>query len=133
MVDPSLHGAYPMKSLSRFADIISRSLQVKKVHFIHQPFDYNKKQCRVTVFDITLTIFSLRCLLIFLSIDGTRIQTAHIRNCPRSSTHDLKIYTAFDYHAEAIFYCQILVLWASTFKHHPFYECNIVISSCNIY
>lgn len=28
MVDPSLHGAYPMKSLSRFADIISRSLQV---------------------------------------------------------------------------------------------------------
>ncbi|CAN8305554.1 unnamed protein product [Cochlearia groenlandica] len=29
MVDPSLHGAYPMKSLSRFADIISRSLQME--------------------------------------------------------------------------------------------------------
>ena len=29
MVDPSLHGAYPKKSLSCFADIISRSLQVK--------------------------------------------------------------------------------------------------------
>ncbi|KAF3610568.1 hypothetical protein DY000_02044974, partial [Brassica cretica] len=29
MVDPSLHGAYPKKSLSRFADIISRSLQME--------------------------------------------------------------------------------------------------------
>ncbi|XP_010533880.1 PREDICTED: protein STRUBBELIG [Tarenaya hassleriana] len=29
MVDPSLNGAYPMKSLSRFADIISRSLQIE--------------------------------------------------------------------------------------------------------
>lgn len=28
MADPSLHGAYSVKSLSRFADIISRSLQV---------------------------------------------------------------------------------------------------------
>ncbi|XP_061977312.1 protein STRUBBELIG-RECEPTOR FAMILY 3-like isoform X2 [Populus nigra] len=27
MVDPSLHGAYPVKSLSRFADIISRCIQ----------------------------------------------------------------------------------------------------------
>ncbi|KAJ4915468.1 Protein STRUBBELIG [Raphanus sativus] len=29
MVDPSLHGSYPKKSLSRFADIISRSLQME--------------------------------------------------------------------------------------------------------
>lgn len=28
MVDPSLNGAYPVKSLSRFADIISRCVQV---------------------------------------------------------------------------------------------------------
>ena len=27
MVDPYLHGAYPVKSLSRFADIISRCIQ----------------------------------------------------------------------------------------------------------
>ncbi|KAJ6402030.1 hypothetical protein OIU84_014159 [Salix udensis] len=29
MVDPSLHGAYPVKSLSRFADIISRCIQAE--------------------------------------------------------------------------------------------------------
>uniref|UniRef100_M4D9X1 Protein kinase domain-containing protein n=1 Tax=Brassica campestris TaxID=3711 RepID=M4D9X1_BRACM len=35
MVDPSLHGAYPKKSLSRFADIISRSLQCEETkHWI---------------------------------------------------------------------------------------------------
>ena len=37
MVDPSLHGAYPKKSLSRFADIISRSLQVN-FHFDSSPY-----------------------------------------------------------------------------------------------
>ena len=32
MVDPSLNGQYPAKSLSHFADIISRCVQVKKAH-----------------------------------------------------------------------------------------------------
>lgn len=33
MVDPSLNGAYPVKSLSRFADIISRCVQVISLPF----------------------------------------------------------------------------------------------------
>lgn len=36
MVDPSLKGQYPAKSLSHFADIISRCVQVnKKAHIEH--------------------------------------------------------------------------------------------------
>lgn len=31
MVDPSLNGQYPAKSLSHFADIISRCVQVKHI------------------------------------------------------------------------------------------------------
>lgn len=38
MVDPSLKGAYPMKSLSRFADIISSCVQVRAIsaHLVYR-------------------------------------------------------------------------------------------------
>ncbi len=38
MVDPSLKGAYPIKSLSRFADIISSCVQVRNFDSISEIF-----------------------------------------------------------------------------------------------
>ncbi|KAG6778695.1 hypothetical protein POTOM_015038 [Populus tomentosa] len=48
MVDPSLNGAYPVKSLSRFADIISRCIQARAAG----PFEWKTFGYRYSYFDI---------------------------------------------------------------------------------
>ncbi|KAF6163187.1 hypothetical protein GIB67_025051 [Kingdonia uniflora] len=68
MVDPSLNGAYPAKSLSRFADIISLCVQVKEI------------DCR----KITACL-QKRCHIV-----RAGVPSSNVRNCPEPLTHDAK-------------------------------------------
>ena len=63
-------------------------------------------------------------LVLYLK-DGTRIQTVCIRNCPRSSTYDLKIIYSLLRLRRRIYVLlfRFLFYWASS--THPFDECNI--------
>lgn len=69
MVDPSLNGMYPVKSLSRFADIISSCIMVTF-------------STTVASYQVTIDIyFSLLTFSANLLAERARISAPNLRNC----------------------------------------------------
>lgn len=59
MVDPSLHGAYPSKSLSRVADIISLCIQVAFIILVEFVTYEYLKLCPINTYDLNFSHDSL--------------------------------------------------------------------------